>query len=247
MGIETLGGVATKLIEKNTTIPTRKSQIFSTAADNQPAVSIHVLQGEREMAANNKTLGRFDLVGIPPAPRGIPQIEVTFDIDANGIVHVSAKDLATGKEQSIKITASSGLSEEEIEKMVKDAESHAEEDKKKRALAEARNNLDSLIYMTEKNLKEYGDKIDSSEKANIDSALQDARTALDSNDTDTIKSAADRLTQVSHKLAEAMYAKASQTAQEQGGTGEAEKGEDTQKKPDEDVVEAEFEEVKDNK
>ncbi len=247
LGIETLGGVATKLIEKNTTIPTRKSQIFSTAADNQPAVSIHVLQGEREMAANNKTLGRFDLIGIPPAPRGIPQIEVTFDIDANGIVHVSAKDLATGKEQSIKITASSGLSEEEIEKMVRDAESHAEEDKKKRALAEARNNLDSLIYMTEKNLKEYGDKIDSSEKANIDSALQDARTALDSNDTDTIKSTADRLTQVSHKLAEAMYAKASQTAQEQGGTGEAEKGEDTQKKPDEDVVEAEFEEVKDNK
>jgi len=247
LGIETLGGVFTKLIEKNTTIPTRKSQNFSTAADNQPAVSIHVLQGEREMAPNNKTLGQFDLIGIPPAPRGIPQIEVTFDIDANGIVHVSAKDLATGKEQSIKITASSGLSKEEIEKMVKDAEAHADEDKKKRALAEDRNNLDSVIYMTEKNLKEYGDKVDSSEKTNIDNALQDARKALDSNDLDTIKSAADRLTQVSHKLAEAMYAKASQTAQEQPGTEEAEKGGESQKKPDEDVVEAEFEEVKDNK
>ncbi len=247
LGIETLGGVFTKLIEKNTTIPTRKSQIFSTAADNQPAVSIHVLQGEREMAANNKTLGRFDLVGIPPAPRGVPQIEVTFDIDANGIVHVSAKDLATGKEQSIKITASSGLSEEEINRMVKDAESHAEEDKKKKALAEARNNLDSLIYMTEKNLGEYGDKVDSSEKANIDNALQEARKTLDSDDVDTIKSAADHLTQVSHKLAEAMYAKASETAQEQAGAEEAGKGQESEKKPDEDVVEAEFEEVKDNK
>jgi molecular chaperone DnaK len=197
------------------------------------------------MAANNKTLGRFDLIGIPPAPRGVPQIEVTFDIDANGIVHVAAKDLATGKEQSIKITASSGLSEQEIEKMVKDAEAHADEDKKKRASAEARNNLDSLIYMTEKNLKEYGDKIDSSEKANIDNALQDARKALDSDDVDTIKSAADRLTQVSHKLAEAMYAKASQTEQTQEGTGGAETNKESQKKPDEDVVEAEFEEVKD--
>ena len=247
LGIETLGGVATKLIEKNTTIPTRKSQIFSTAADNQPAVSIHVLQGEREMAAYNKTLGTFDLVVIPPAPRGIPQIDVTFDIDANGIVHVSAKDLATGKEQSIKITASSGLSQEEIEKMVKDAEAHAEEDKKKKALAEARNNLDSLIYMTEKNIKEYGEKIDSSEKANIDNALQDARKALESDDVDTIKSAADRLTQVSHKLAEAMYAKASQAGQEQAGAGEAGQSQEGQKKPDEDVVEAEFEEIKDNK
>ncbi|MBW2057481.1 MAG: molecular chaperone DnaK [Deltaproteobacteria bacterium] len=247
LGIETLGGVFTKLIEKNTTIPTRKSQIFSTAADNQPAVSIHVLQGEREMAAYNKTLGRFDLVGIPPAPRGVPQIEVTFDIDANGIVHVSAKDLATGKEQSIKITASSGLSEEEIQRMVRDAEAHAEEDKKKRALAEARNNLDSLIYMTEKNLKEYGDKIDSSEKSNIDSALEDARKALESEDVDTVKSAADRLTQVSHKLAEAMYAKASQTGQQAGTGGGAGQGQESQKKPDEDVVEAEFEEVKDNK
>ncbi len=247
LGIETLGAVFTKLIEKNTTIPTRKSQIFSTAADNQPAVSIHVLQGEREMAADNKTLGRFDLVGIPPAPRGVPQIEVTFDIDANGIVHVSAKDLATNKEQSIKITASSGLSEEEIEKMVKDAEAHAEEDKKKRTLAEARNNLDSLIYMTEKNLGEYGDKIDPSEKTKIDGALEDARKALESSDADTIKSAADRLTQVSHKLAEAMYAKASQAEQQEAGSGETEKGKEEQKKPDEEVVEAEFEEVKDDK
>jgi molecular chaperone DnaK len=247
LGIETLGAVFTKLIEKNTTIPTRKSQIFSTAADNQPAVSIHALQGEREMAANNKTLGRFDLVGIPPAPRGVPQIEVTFDIDANGIVHVSAKDLATGKEQSIQITASSGLSEEEIEKMVKDAEVHAEEDKKKRASAEARNNLDSLIYMTEKNLKEYGDKIEPSEKSNIDNALQDAKKALESDDADTLKSAADRLTQVSHKLAEAMYAKATQAGEGQTEGGETGKDEEPQKKPDEDVVEAEFEEVKDNK
>jgi len=247
LGIETLGGVFTKLIEKNTTIPTRKGQIFSTAADNQPAVSIHVLQGEREMALDNKTLGRFDLVGIPFAPRGVPQIEVTFDIDANGIVHVSAKDLATNKEQSIKITASSGLTEDEIQKMVKDAEAHAEEDKDKRSLAEARNNLDSLIYMTEKNLKEYGDRIDSSEKANIDSALEDARKALESNDVDTIKSAGDRLTQVSHKLAEAMYAKASQAEQQQAGTKEAGKGQEDQKKSDEEVVEAEFEEVKDDK
>jgi molecular chaperone DnaK len=246
LGIETLGAVFTRLIEKNTTIPTRKSQIFSTASDNQPAVSIHVLQGEREMAVNNKTLGRFDLVGIPPAPRGVPQIEVTFDIDANGIVHVSAKDLATGKEQSIKITASSGLSEQEIQKMIKDGEVHADEDKKKRALAEARNNLDSLIYMVEKNLKEYGDKIDSSEKASIENALQDAKRALDSDDISTVKSAADRLTQVSHKLAEAMYAKATQTGQQQAGTPGEGKSQTGQKKADEDVVEAEFEEVKNN-
>ncbi len=160
LGIETLGGVMTKLIEKNTTIPCKKSQIFSTAADNQPAVSVHVLQGEREMASDNKTIGRFELVGIPPAPRGIPQIEVTFDIDANGILHVSAKDLGTGKEQSIRITASSGLSEEEIEKMVKDAEAHSAEDQKKRELIEARNHADGLAYTTEKSLKEHGDKID---------------------------------------------------------------------------------------
>jgi len=239
LGIETLGGVFTKLIEKNTTIPTRKSQIFSTAADNQPAVSIHVLQGEREMAANNKTLGQFDLVGIPPAPRGVPQIEVTFDIDANGIVHVSAKDLATAKEQSIKITASSGLSGDEIDRMVKEAETHADEDKKKRAVAEARNNLDSVVYMTEKNLKEYGDKIDASEKTTIESALEDAKKALDSDDLDTVKSAADRLTQVSHKLAEAMYAQASEQRQAQAQQPPSPQGE----KRGEDVMDADFEVV----
>jgi molecular chaperone DnaK len=247
LGIETLGAVFTKLIEKNTTIPTRKSQIFSTAADNQPAVSIHVLQGEREMAGDNKTLGRFELVGIPPAPRGIPQIEVTFDIDANGIVHVSAKDLGTGKEQSIKITASSGLTEEEIQKMVRDAEAHGEEDKKKRELAEARNNLDSLIYTTEKSLGEYGDKIDASEKKAIEEAIEAAKKALESNETSTIKSAADTLTQTSHKLAEAMYAKASQ--QEEGPQAETAQGQESAggpKEAEEEVVDADFEEVKDD-
>ena len=166
LGIETLGGVFTKLIEKNTTIPTKKSQVFSTAADNQTAVTIHVFQGEREMAADNKLLGQFDLVGIPPAPRGVPQVEVTFDIDANGIVHVNAKDLGTGKEQSIRITASSGLSEDEIKQMVKDAEAHADEDHKRREAVEARNQLDSLIYQTEKTLNEHGGEIDAAAKSN---------------------------------------------------------------------------------
>jgi molecular chaperone DnaK len=186
LGIETLGGVFTRLIEKNTTIPTRKSQIFSTASDNQPSVSIHVLQGEREMAANNKTLGRFELVGIPPAPRGMPQVEVTFDIDANGIVHVSAKDLGTGKEQSIKITASSGMTEEEIQRMVKDAEAHAEEDRNKRELIDMRNQADSTIYMTEKSLKEYGDKIDSSVKSAIEAAVTKTKTAMEGADAHEI-------------------------------------------------------------
>jgi molecular chaperone DnaK len=247
LGIETLGAVFTKLIEKNTTIPTRKSQIFSTAADNQPAVSIHVLQGEREMAMDNKTLGRFELVGIPPAPRGVPQIEVTFDIDANGIVHVSAKDLGTGKEQSIKITASSGLTEEEIQKMVRDAEAHGEEDKKKRELAEARNNLDSLIYTTEKSLGEYGDKIDASEKKAIEEAIEAAKKAMESNEISTIKSASDNLTQTSHKLAEAMYAKASQAAE--GPQAETAQGQESgagTKEAEEEVVDADFEEVKDD-
>ena len=183
LGIETLGGVMTKLIEKNTTIPTRKSQIFSTAADNQPAVSIHVLQGERSMAADNRTLGRFDLVGIPSAPRGIPQIEVTFDIDANGIVHVSAKDLGTGKEQSIKITASSGLSDSEIEKLVREAESHGEEDRKKKELVEARNQADAMAYSVEKNIKEFGDKIDAAEKARIEEGIAKVRKAVEGDDT----------------------------------------------------------------
>jgi len=240
LGIETLGGVFTKLIEKNTTIPTKKSQIFSTAADNQPAVEIHVLQGEREMAANNKTLGRFQLVGIPPAPRGIPQIEVTFDIDANGIVNVSAKDMGTGKEQSIKITASSGLNEEEIQRLVKDAELHAEEDKKKRELIDARNMADSLIYSTEKSVKELGDKLDSNTKDEIDQAVQNLRKAMEGDDSEEIKRLSDQLTQASHKLAETMYSQASQKAQAGGG------GDDSGGGPakDDDVVDADFEEVK---
>ncbi|OPY10782.1 MAG: Chaperone protein DnaK [Syntrophus sp. PtaU1.Bin005] len=245
LGIETLGGVMTKLIDKNTTIPTRKSQIFSTAADNQPAVSIHVLQGERSMASDNRTLGRFDLVGIPSAPRGIPQIEVTFDIDANGIVHVSAKDLGTGKEQSIKITASSGLSESEIEKLVREAEAHGEEDRKKKDLVEARNSADAMAYGVEKNIKEFGDKVDAAEKARIEEAIAKVRKAVEGDDLEAIRSAQEELTTASHKLAEAMYAK---TAQQPGGgpqpgagpgAGAQEAG-----RKDDDVVDADFEEVK---
>ena len=244
LGIETLGGVMTRLIDKNTTIPTKKSQIFSTAADSQPAVSIHVLQGEREMAANNKTLGRFELVGIPPAPRGVPQIEVTFDIDANGIVNVSAKDQATGKEQSIQITASSGLSQEEIDQLVKDAEMHAEDDKKKRDLVEARNEADALIYSTEKSIKELGDKVDSDTKSKVEESITALRKAMEGEDVDEIKRVKEELTQASHKLAEAMYQQASQNEQEAGAdsTEQAAGGADT---ADEDVVDADFEEVKD--
>ncbi len=218
LGIETLGGVMTKLIERNTTIPTRKSQIFSTAEDNQNAVSIHVLQGERQMAVDNRTLGRFDLVGIPPAPRGVPQIEVTFDIDANGIVHVSAKDKATGKEQSIKIEVSSGLSEEEIERMVQDAEKHAEEDKKKAELIKARNEADQLIYATEKTLKEHGDKVSAEEKTKIEDAIKKLKDALSSESIETINSAKEELVAASHKLAEEMY-KQAQSEQAAAGTG----------------------------
>ena len=243
LGIETLGGVFTKLIEKNTTIPTKKSQIFSTAADNQPAVEIHVLQGEREMAAANKTLGRFQLVGIPPAPRGMPQIEVTFDIDANGIVNVSAKDMGTGKEQSIKITASSGLSEEEIQKLVKDAELHAEEDRKKRELVDARNMADSLIYTTEKSMKEAGDKIDAATKSGIEQAVEALKKAMEGDDTAEIKRLTDELTQASHKLAEAMYAQASQQAQAAGGAPGGDASAGTPPSQDDDVVDADFEEV----
>jgi molecular chaperone DnaK len=244
LGIETLGAVFTKLIEKNTTIPTKKSQIFSTAADNQPAVSIHVLQGEREMAAYNKTLGRFELVGIPPAPRGMPQIEVTFDIDANGIVNVSAKDMGTGKEQSIKITASSGLSEEEIERLVKDAELHSEEDKKKRELVDARNAADSLIYSTEKSLKEAGDKIDAGIKGEIDNAIGNLKKAMEGEDTSEIKRLSEELTQVSHKIAEVLYAQAAQSQGQAGPEAGPAEAETAQK--DEEVVDADFEEVKDD-
>jgi molecular chaperone DnaK len=205
LGIETLGGVMTKLIPRNTTIPTRKSQVFSTAADGQTAVSIQVLQGEREMAAQNRTLGRFDLVGIPPAPRGIPQIEVAFDIDANGIVHVSAKDLGTGKEQKIRIESSSGISDQDIDRMVKEAEAHAEEDRKEREKAEIRNEADTMIYSTEKNIKDLGDKVSSADKAKAEEAIADLRKVIDSGDIETIKAKTEALKQVSYKIAEEIY------------------------------------------
>jgi molecular chaperone DnaK len=248
LGIETLGGVMTRLIEKNTTIPTKKSQIFSTAADSQPAVSIHVLQGEREMAAGNKTLGRFELVGIPPAPRGVPQIEVAFDIDANGIVNVSAKDMATAKVQSIRITASSGLSKEEIDKLIKDAELHVEDDKKKRSLVEARNTADTLIYSTERSLKDLGDKVDSATNSKVGDIISRLKKAMEGDDEAEIKRLSDELTQSSHKLAEAMYQQASQAAEQQAGAGsESAQQAGASSSKDEDVVDADFEEVKDEK
>jgi len=223
LGIETLGGVFTKLIEKNTTIPTRKSQIFSTAADNQTAVSIHVLQGEREMAAHNRTLGRFDLVGIPPAPRGVPQIEVAFDIDANGIVHVSAKDLGTGKEQKIRIESSSGLSEDEIDRMVKEAEANAETDKQSREAAEVRNEADSLVYGTEKLLRENEDKINAEEKSTAEAAIGELKTAIESGEADAIRAKMDALNQAMHPIAERIYS--TQQAEQQAGEGEQPGGE----------------------
>ncbi|HEY3138013.1 MAG TPA: molecular chaperone DnaK [Blastocatellia bacterium] len=219
LGIETLGGVFTKLIERNTTIPTRKSEIFSTASDNQTSVEVHVLQGERSMAAQNRTLGKFHLVGIPPAPRGVPQIEVTFDIDANGIVNVSAKDLGTGREQKITITASSGLSKDEIDKMMRDAESHAEEDRHARERIEAHNKLDGMIYSTERTLSEHRDKVDASTVSDIEAAVAEAKSKLDSNDVNEINAAYDKLVKTTHKLAEIMYQQASQAGGQTGGTG----------------------------
>jgi len=250
LGIETLGGVLTKLIERNTTIPTKKGQTFSTAADNQSAVSIHVMQGEREMASDNKTLGKFDLVGIPAAPRGVPQIDVTFDIDANGIVHVSAKDKGTGKEHSIKITASSGMTESEIDNMVKEAETHAEEDKKKKELIEAKNQADSVVYTTEKSLKEYGEKISSTDKEAIEKSLEEVKSVMNGDDAEAIKSALEKLNEASHKMAEAMYAQSQAEQQADAAAagaspdaspdaGSAEKGDD--------VVDAEYEVVDDEK
>lgn len=250
LGIETLGGVTTKLIEKNTTVPTKKSQVFSTAADNQPAVSIHVLQGEREMAPDNKTIGRFELTDIPTAPRGVPQIEVTFDLDANGILHVSAKDLGTGKEQSIKITASSGLTEEEIEKMTRDAELHAEEDKSRKELVETRNQADALVHATEKSLKDLGDKVDEETKSNVEKEIENVKQVMESEDVTVIKTAVDALTAASHKLAELMYAQASQENPGggpdagPGNSGAGGAGGGDAKKDDDDVVDADFEEVK---
>ncbi len=241
LGIETMGGVMTKLIEKNTTIPTKATQIFSTAEDNQTAVTIHVLQGEREMAAANKSLGRFDLTDIPPAPRGVPQIEVTFDIDANGILHVSAKDKATGKEQRIEIKASSGLSEEEIERMIKDAEAHAEEDRKFHELVTARNQADNLIHGVQKSLKELGDKVSEDEKKAIEDAIAELKKAMEGDDKAEIEAKTQRLAELSAKLAEKAYAQGG--AQQQQAQGEAGT---SQAKSEEDVVDAEFEEVKDD-
>jgi molecular chaperone DnaK len=240
LGIETLGGVFTKLIERNTTIPTRKSEVFTTAADGQTSVEVHVLQGEREMADYNKTLGRFHLVGIPPAPRGVPQVEVTFDIDANGIVNVSAKDRATGNEQKITITATSGLSEDEIKKMQSDAEEHADEDHRRREEAETRNRADEVVYTTEKSLRELGDKVDPSERAAIESSLNEVKEALKGSDTALIKSTMESLIQASHRLAEQVYA---QTAGSAGG-GPAPDGSSG---PEEEVIEADYEVVDEEK
>jgi molecular chaperone DnaK len=247
LGIETLGGVMTKLIQKNTTIPTKATQVFSTAEDNQTAVTIHVLQGEREMARTNKSLGQFNLTDIPPSPRGMPQIEVTFDIDANGILHVSAKDKATGKENKIKIQASSGLTDDEIQRMVKDAEAHAEEDKKTREVIDARNQCDQMVHTVRKSLKDYGDKISADEKGKIEAALKEAEDAMKTEDKAAIEAKTQALAQAAHKLAEQMYAQ-EQSKQQQGQqTAGAEATGESAKKDDGNVVDAEYEEVKDGK
>jgi molecular chaperone DnaK len=245
LGIETLGGVFTRMIDRNTTIPTKKSQVFSTADDNQNAVTIRVFQGEREMAADNKVLGQFDLVGIPPAPRGVPQIEVTFDIDANGIVNVSAKDKGTGKEQQIRIQASGGLADADIEKMVKEAEQFAEDDKKRRAAAEAKNNAESLIHSTERQLQEHGDKVSAEVKTEIETAIAEAKTAVEGGDADQMTEKTNALTQAAMKLGQAMY----EAQQAQGaGAADADAGAATggdDQPAQEDVVDAEFSEVDD--
>jgi molecular chaperone DnaK len=252
LGIETLGGVMTPMIQKNTTIPTRKSEIFSTASDNQTSVEVHVLQGERPIAADNKTLGKFHLVGIPPAPRGVPQVEVTFDIDANGIVNVSAKDVGTGREQKITITSSSGLSKEEIDKMMKDAESHAGEDEKKKAEIEARNRLDGLVYSVEKTFAENKDKVDAAAAGEIEAAIADSKTALAGTDVDAMNNAFERLQTSSHKLAEALY---SQTPPPEGGDAGTEEqassatagadGDASSSAGDDNVIDAEYVDVDD--
>ena len=250
LSIETQGGVATNMIPRNTTIPTRKTENFSTAADNQTSVEVHVLQGERPMASQNRTLGKFHLTGIPPAPRGVPQIEVTFDIDANGILNVTAKDLATGKDQKITITSSSGLSKDDVDRMAKEAQAHADEDKARREEIEAKNQLDSLVYNVEKMLRENGDKISGSERGDVENAIADAKKALDSNDKRQMDQARERLTQASHKLAEQMY----RASQPQGGAGAGPSagagpapGADGQAKKDEGVVDAEYVDVDERK
>jgi molecular chaperone DnaK len=251
LGIETLGGVLTRLIEANTTIPTKKAEVFTTAADNQPSVEVHVLQGERPMARDNRTLGRFHLDGIPPAPRGVPQIEVTFDIDANGILNVSARDKATGRQQNITITASSGLTKEEIERMKKEAEAHAAEDTRRRQEIEVKNQADSLVYSTERTLREHGDKIPAEDKQAIEAALGEAREALKTDDQERIKRAQESLTRASHKLAEVMYREAQASSQRQradaGAPGGSDGGPGAAGPGKGDVVDAEFEDLGEKK